>query len=114
MYLGNVMLVLLNIFFIPAFASVARVPYRVLVPAIVVICMLGTYTVNGSILETWIMLACGVVVFFMKPFGFSPAATVIALVLGHRTPHPRPANARDAFSDPVLATLAAHASLMSL
>lgn len=82
MYLGNVMLVLLNIFFIPAFASVARVPYRVMAPAIVVICMLGTYTVNGSILETWIMLACGVVGFFMKRFGFSPAATVIALVLG--------------------------------
>lgn len=82
MYLGNVMLVVLNIFFIPAFASIARVPYRIMAPAIVVICMLGTYTVNGSITETWIMLACGVVGFFMKRFGFSPAATVIALVLG--------------------------------
>ena len=82
MYLGNVMLILLSIFFIPTFASIARVPYRIMVPAIVVICMLGTYTVNGSILETWIMLVCGVVGFFMKRFGFSPAATVIALVLG--------------------------------
>lgn len=82
MYLGNVMLILLNIFCIPAFASIARVPYRIMAPAIVVLCMLGTYTVNGSILETWIMLVCGVVGFFMKRFGFSPAATVVALVLG--------------------------------
>lgn len=82
MYLGNIVLVVLNIFFIPVFASVARVPYRVLAPIIVLLCVVGTYTVNGSIVEVWIMLGCGVAGFFMKRYGFSPAATVIALVLG--------------------------------
>lgn len=82
MYLGNVMLLLINIFMIPTFANVARVPFRVLAPVIILICALGTYTIHGSILEVWIMLACGVLGFFMRRYGFSPAALVIALVLG--------------------------------
>ena len=82
MYLGNVMLLLVNIFCIPAFASIARVPFRVLGPIIVVVCVLGTFTVNGSIIEVGIMLACGVLGFFMRRFGLNPAALVIALVLG--------------------------------
>ena len=82
MYLGNVMLLLVNIFCIPAFASIARVPFRVLGPAIIVVCVLGTFTVNGSIIEVGIMLACGLLGFFMRRFGLNPAALVIALVLG--------------------------------
>ncbi|MCI2416892.1 tripartite tricarboxylate transporter permease [Saccharopolyspora sp. K220] len=82
MYLGNVMLLLINIFCIPAFASIARVPFRVLAPVIVVLCVLGTFTVNGSIIEVGIMLACGVLGFFMRLFGFPVAGLVIALVLG--------------------------------
>jgi putative tricarboxylic transport membrane protein len=82
MYLGNVMLLLVNIFMIPAFASVARVPFRVLAPVIIVICVLGTYTVNSSMIEVFVMLGCGVLGFFMRRYGFSPAALVIALVLG--------------------------------
>jgi putative tricarboxylic transport membrane protein len=82
MYLGNVMLLLVNIFCIPAFASIARVPFRVLGPVIIVVCVLGTFTVNGSIIEVGIMLVCGVLGFFMRRFGLNPAALVIALVLG--------------------------------
>ncbi len=82
MYLGNVMLLFVNIFMIPAFASVARVPFRVLGPTVIVLCIMGTYTVNGSIIEVGIMLACGVLGFFMRRCAMSPAALVIALVLG--------------------------------
>jgi putative tricarboxylic transport membrane protein len=82
MYLGNVMLLLINIFMIPAFANVARVPFRTLAPIIIVLCTLGTFTVHGSIIEVGIMLACGVLGFYMRRFGMSPAALVIALVLG--------------------------------
>ena len=59
-----------------------RVPYRILAPAVIVLCTIGTYSVNGSIVETWIMFVAGIVGFFMKLFGFSPAAVVLALVLG--------------------------------
>jgi putative tricarboxylic transport membrane protein len=82
MYLGNAILLALNVFCIPAFASVARVPFHVLAPVIIVLCVLGTYTVNGSIVEVGIMLGCGILGFFMRRFGFVPAATVVALVLG--------------------------------
>jgi putative tricarboxylic transport membrane protein len=82
MYLGNVMLLLVNIFCIPAFASIARVPFRILAPIILVVCIVGTFTVNGSIIEVGIMLVCGVLGFFMRRYGLSPAALVIALVLG--------------------------------
>ena len=82
MYLGNVMLLVVNLFMIPMFASVARVPFRVLAPVVIVLCTLGSYTVHGSIVEVGIMLACGVLGFYMRRFGMSPAALVIALVLG--------------------------------
>jgi putative tricarboxylic transport membrane protein len=81
MYLGNIMLLLINIFMIPAFASVARVPFRLLGPIVIVLCVLGTYTVNGSIIEVGVMLVCGVLGFYMRRYGMSPAALVIALVL---------------------------------
>jgi putative tricarboxylic transport membrane protein len=82
MYLGNVMLLVVNIFMIPMFASVARVPFRLLAPIVIVLCAFGTFTVNGSIIEVGVMLACGVLGFYMRRFGMSPAALVIALVLG--------------------------------
>lgn len=82
MFLGNMMLLLVNVFCIPAFASIARVPFRVLGPIIIAVCVLGTFTVNGSVVEVGVMLVCGVLGFFMRRFGLSPAAMVIALVLG--------------------------------
>jgi putative tricarboxylic transport membrane protein len=71
-----------NVFCIPAFASIARVPFRILGPIIIVLCVLGTFAVNKSLVDVQIMLACGVLGFFMRQYGLSPAALVIALVLG--------------------------------
>ncbi len=82
MYLGNVALLALNIFAIPLFVQMIKLPYRILAPAVVLVCTIGTYSVNSSIVETWLMVAAGVVGFFMKLYGFSPAALVLALVLG--------------------------------
>ena len=82
MYLGNVALLALNIFAIPLFVQMVKLPYRILAPAVILVCTAGTYSVNGSIVETWLMFAAGLVGFFMKRHGFSPAALVLALVLG--------------------------------
>ena len=82
MYLGNVALLALNIFAIPLFVLMIKLPYRVLAPAVILVCTIGTYSVNGSIMETWLMFGAGVFGFFMKLYGFSPAALVLALVLG--------------------------------
>ncbi|HEU4646530.1 MAG TPA: tripartite tricarboxylate transporter permease, partial [Burkholderiales bacterium] len=82
MYLGNMALLALNIFAIPLFVQMIKLPYRLLAPSVIVICTIGTYSVNGSLIETWMMLAAGVAGFFMRLGGFSPAALVLALVLG--------------------------------
>jgi len=75
-------LLALNIFAIPLFVQMIKVPYRILAPAVILICTIGTYSVNGSMIETWLMFVAGLVGFFMKVYGYSPAAQVLALVLG--------------------------------
>ncbi len=82
MYLGNMVLVALCIFAIPLFVAMLRVPYRILAPIVVLLSAIGTFAVNGSMIETWLMLAAGGVGYLMKRFGYSPAALVVALVLG--------------------------------
>jgi putative tricarboxylic transport membrane protein len=82
MYLGNMALLAISIFAIPLFVQIIKVPYRILGPSIVVICVLGTFSVNASFVEVRLMMAAGVVGFFMRLYGFSPAALVLALVLG--------------------------------
>ena len=82
MYLGNVALLAVNIFAIPLFVQLIKLPYRILAPAVILICTMGTYSVNGSIVETALMFAAGGFGFFMRLYGFSPAALVLALVLG--------------------------------
>ena len=82
MYLGNMALLAINIFAIPLFVTLLKVPYRILAPAVILVCTMGTFSVHGSIIEVWLMFAAGGVGFFMKLYGFSPAATVLALVLG--------------------------------
>jgi putative tricarboxylic transport membrane protein len=82
MYLGNMALLAISIFAIPLFVQMIKVPYRVLGPAVVVVCTLGTFSVHASFVETYLMFAAGIVGFFMRLYGFSPAALVLALVLG--------------------------------
>ncbi|WP_299749480.1 tripartite tricarboxylate transporter permease [uncultured Boseongicola sp.] len=82
MYLGNMALLAISIFAIPLFVQLIKVPYRILGPTVVVICTLGTFSVNASFVETYIMFAAGIAGFFMRLYGFSPAALVLALVLG--------------------------------
>ncbi|GAA5125798.1 tripartite tricarboxylate transporter permease [Pseudonocardia adelaidensis] len=87
MYVGNVMLLLLNVFCIPLFANIARTPLTVIAPAVILLCVLGTYVVHGSLFEVGLMLAFGVLGLAMRIYGFSAAALVIALVLGGEAEH---------------------------
>ncbi len=82
MYLGNMVLLVISIFAIPLFVQMIKVPYRILGPSVVVVCALGTFSVHASFIETYLMFTAGIVGFFMRLYGFSPAALVLALVLG--------------------------------
>lgn len=82
MYLGNVMLVLMSVVAIPLFIRFLDVPYRLVVPVIVTLCIVGTFALHSSMIETWVLIVTGLLGFGMKRFGYSPAATVLAVVLG--------------------------------
>ena len=82
MYLGNAILLIVNIIAIPLFLYIVKTPYKLLIPIIITLCMIGTYSLNNNLTEIWILLIFGLIGFFMKLYGYSPAALVLALVLG--------------------------------
>jgi len=82
MYIGNVMLLILNIAFVPAFVAVLKIPYRVLAPLIAIFCLVGVFSVNGSLLELWIMLAFGTIGYFANRMNYPLAPLALGLVLG--------------------------------
>src|SRR5512145_3358652 len=59
MYVGNLMLLVLNLPLVGLFVNLLRVPYPLLYPAIIAFCILGVYAVNGSVVDVWIMLVMG-------------------------------------------------------
>ncbi len=82
MYIGNVMLLVLNIAFVPAFVSVLKVPYRVLAPLIAIFCVVGVYSVNYSVFDLWLMLGFGLIGYLLNKMDYPLAPLVLALVLG--------------------------------
>ena len=59
-----------------------RIPYSILMPLIIVFCITGAYSLKNSLFDVGSMLVFGVVGYLMKKLGYSPAALVLALVLG--------------------------------
>jgi putative tricarboxylic transport membrane protein len=82
MYIGNVALLILNLPLVPVFASVLRLPYWVLYPAVVVVSVVGVYSVNGSMFDVWTLFAFGLLGYAMRKLDVPPAPLVLAFVLG--------------------------------
>lgn len=82
MYIGNVMLLILNVAFVPLFVPILRVPYEILAPLIIIFCMVGVFSLNYSTLDLWIMVVAGVIGYFMKKLEYPAAPMVLAIVLG--------------------------------
>jgi putative tricarboxylic transport membrane protein len=82
MYTGNVIGVLMVLFFVPAFAAILRIPFAILVPLIVFVCAIGAYTVSNSMVDVWYMLGFGVLGYVFKKLDYPLAPLVLALVLG--------------------------------
>jgi putative tricarboxylic transport membrane protein len=81
MYVGNLMLLALNLPLVGVFVNLLRIPYAYLYPLIIMFCIIGVYEVNHSIVDVWIMLIMGVVGYGLKKFGFDPAPLVLGLVI---------------------------------
>lgn len=82
MYLGNVMLLILNLPLIGLWVKILRVPYNILFPLIILFCVLGVYSLNSNIYEILIMVGFGVFGYLMRKFGFEGAPFLLAMVLG--------------------------------
>ncbi len=82
MYIGNVMLVILNLPLIGMWVSLLRVPYKLLMPLIMIISAVGVYATDNNVFDVWIMFAFGVIGYVMRKLDFHPAPVVLGLVLG--------------------------------
>jgi putative tricarboxylic transport membrane protein len=82
MYIGNVMLVLLNIFAIPVFASMLWIPYTVQAAFVVLFAVIGAYALNNNPFDVLVMIAFGLLGFAMKRLDYSAAGLILGLVLG--------------------------------
>jgi putative tricarboxylic transport membrane protein len=81
MYVGNVVLLILNLPMVGLFVSILRIPYAYLYPCILAFCVLGCYSVSNSVIDVWIMLAMGAVGYLLRKFGFDLAPVALGLVL---------------------------------
>lgn len=81
MYVGNVVLLILNLPLVGLFVNLLRIPYPLLYPAILAFCVLGVYAVNGSVVDVWIMTIMGALGYLLRKFDFETAPIVLGLVL---------------------------------
>ena len=82
MYIGNVMLLILNLPLVPLFAQILRVPYYVLYPAILGVSIVGAYSVSSSLFDVWMLGFFGLLGYVMRKLDFPAAPLVLGLVLG--------------------------------
>ncbi|MBE3572505.1 MAG: tripartite tricarboxylate transporter permease [Moorella humiferrea] len=82
MYIGNVMLVVLNLPLVQLFVNILKIPKQLLLPLIVLLCLIGVYSVNSSYVDLYVLGLFGVVGFLLRGQGYEPAPLVLALVIG--------------------------------
>ncbi|OGP62439.1 MAG: transporter [Deltaproteobacteria bacterium RBG_13_47_9] len=82
MYIGNGMLLVLNLPLIGIWVKLLKIPYNILFPLILLFCFIGVYTLNNNIYEILIMIIFGVFGYLMRKFGFEGAPFMLAMVLG--------------------------------
>ncbi|MCU0560646.1 MAG: tripartite tricarboxylate transporter permease [Desulfobacterales bacterium] len=84
MVIGNAILVVLNLPMVPLFVNILRVPYPYLAPSILLISVIGVYSVNANPLDLWLMMIGGLAGYLLRKFGFDVAPLLLAIVLGDR------------------------------
>lgn len=82
MYIGNLMLLVLNLPLVPLWVQILKIPGRVLYPSILLFCVIGAYGINNSIFDVYVMIFFGVAGYFFRKFGYEGAPLILAFVLG--------------------------------
>ena len=84
MVIGNVMLVILNVPLVSLFVSMLRLPFGYLAPTILLICVIGVYSIKGSTFDLYVMFAFGIIGYLLRLMQFDIAPLLLAFVLGDR------------------------------
>jgi putative tricarboxylic transport membrane protein len=82
LYLGNGLLLVLNLPLIGIWVKVLEIPYKILFPLILLFCLIGVYSMNNLSFDLYVMLFFGVVGWIMRKFGYEGAPLILAYVLG--------------------------------
>jgi putative tricarboxylic transport membrane protein len=82
MWLGNLMLVVINLPLVGVWVTLLRVPYRLLFPSIIVFCCIGIYSINNSPFDVVISAVFGVIGYWLVKHDFEPAPMLLGFVLG--------------------------------
>jgi putative tricarboxylic transport membrane protein len=84
MYVGNLVLLALNLPLVGLFVSLLRIPYAWLATLVLLICVIGVYSVSASAFDIWLMVLFGLCGYVLRKFEFDVAPLLLALVLGER------------------------------
>jgi putative tricarboxylic transport membrane protein len=82
MYIGNVMLLILNLPMVGLWVQLLRVPYSILAPIIILFCCVGVFSVRNSVFDIWVMGIFGVIGYIFRKVGMEPGPLILAFVLG--------------------------------
>ncbi len=82
MYIGNVMLLILNLPLVGMWAQLLRVPYAFMAPLVMILTLVGVYSVNNSVFDIWVMLAMGIFGYLARKLKFDLGPLLLAFVLG--------------------------------
>jgi putative tricarboxylic transport membrane protein len=82
MYLGNIMLLVLNLPLIGIWVKILKIPYQILFPLILFFCLIGSYSINNNAADVIVMLVFGMVGYFMRKFHYEGAPLILAFILG--------------------------------
>ena len=82
MYIGNAVLLVLNMPLIGMWVQLLKMPYSILFPLILMFCIVGVFASGSAIFDVFVMVVFGVLGYLMRKFGYEPAPLVLAFVLG--------------------------------
>jgi putative tricarboxylic transport membrane protein len=82
LYIGNLMLLVLNLPLVGLFVNILRIPQHLLMALILLICLIGAFSVNNSPMDIWVLIGMGITGYFLRKLGFNMAPLILGLVLG--------------------------------
>ncbi len=87
LYIGNIMLLILNLPLIPMWVQVMKIPYGILFAVILGIMIVGSYSANNTIFDVWVMIGFGVLGYILKKLKFPLAPAILTFILGPMMEH---------------------------